>query len=122
MPEPVYAAPRTPTEEALTAICAELLGIPRVGVSDNFFEIGGHSLLATQLLARVQARWGVEVPLRTLFNDPTIATLATVIDEAVASGAVHATSPITPVARATRRVNRAALLQSELEKKELDTR
>ncbi len=122
MPEPVYAAPRTPTEEALTAICAELLGIPRVGVSDNFFEIGGHSLLATQLLARVQARWGVEVPLRTLFNDPTIATLATVIDEAVASGAVHATSPITPVARATRRVSRAALLQSELEKKELDTR
>ncbi|MFQ3684170.1 amino acid adenylation domain-containing protein [Roseiflexus sp.] len=115
-----YVAPRTPTEEALTAICAELLGIPQVGVNDNFFEIGGHSLLATQLLARVQARWGVDVPLRTLFNDPAIATLAAAIDEAVASGAVHTDPPIAPVARATRRVSRAALLQNGLEEEEVD--
>lgn len=115
MPGPAYVAPRTPTEEALAAICAGLLGIPRVGAGDNFFEIGGHSLLATQLLARVQAHWGVDVPLRTLFNDPTIATLAAAIDEAIASGAVHDAPPIAPVARAARRVSRAALLQNDVE-------
>jgi amino acid adenylation domain-containing protein len=70
-----YVAPRTPTEEQLAAIWAELLGLPRVGVNDNFFALGGHSLLAVRVLLRVQERFQVELPLSTLFEAPTIAQL-----------------------------------------------
>ncbi len=63
-----YAAPRTPTEEVLAQIWAEVLGLERVGVEDNFFVLGGHSLLATQVIARVRESFGVEVPVRALFE------------------------------------------------------
>jgi acyl carrier protein len=76
-----YVAPRTATEQEIADLCASLLGIERVGVTESFFALGGHSLLATQLLARIQARWGVEVPLRTLFEQPTIEALAAVVDQ-----------------------------------------
>jgi amino acid adenylation domain-containing protein len=62
-----YAAPRTPTEEAVTAVCAEILGRPQVGIADNFFELGGDSLLATRFVARLQQVFQVELSLRTLF-------------------------------------------------------
>jgi len=70
-----FVAPRTPTEEQLAAIWAELLGLPQVGVTDNFFALGGHSLLAVRVLLRVQERFQVELPLSTLFEAPTIAEL-----------------------------------------------
>jgi len=76
-----YVAPRTATEQEIADLCASLLGIERIGVTESFFALGGHSLLATQLLARIQARWGVEVPLRTLFEQPTIEALAAVVDQ-----------------------------------------
>ena len=63
-----YEAPRTPTEEMLAQIWAEVLGLDRVGVDDNFFVLGGHSLLATQVMARVRESLGVEVPVRALFE------------------------------------------------------
>jgi amino acid adenylation domain-containing protein len=63
-----YVAPRTPTEEVLAQIWAEVLGVERVGVEDNFFVLGGHSLLATQVVARVRESFGVEVPVRALFE------------------------------------------------------
>jgi non-ribosomal peptide synthetase component F/acyl carrier protein len=69
-------APRTPTETTLATIWAELLGVPGVGVDDNFFELGGHSLLAIQAISRVRQAFGVEIPLRSLFEAPTIASLA----------------------------------------------
>ena len=71
-----YVAPSSPTEEALTGIWQELLGVSPVGVRDSFFDLGGHSLLASQLVARLAARFGVELPLSDLFEAPTIAELA----------------------------------------------
>jgi amino acid adenylation domain-containing protein len=71
-----YVAPRTPTEELLVGIWATVLGVERVGVEDNFFEVGGHSLLATQLISRIREAFAIEMPLRTLFERPTIAALA----------------------------------------------
>jgi acyl carrier protein len=76
-----YVAPRTPLEETLVGIWAEVLRVERVGVEDNFFELGGHSLLATQLLARVRETLHVDVVLRSVFETPTVAGLARVIEQ-----------------------------------------
>jgi amino acid adenylation domain-containing protein len=70
------ARPRTPTEELLSNIWTEILGLRRVGLHDNFFELGGHSLLATQVVSRVRETFSVELPLRVLFESPTITELA----------------------------------------------
>ena len=75
-------APRTPVEEALAGIFAELLGLPRVGVGEDFFALGGHSLLAAQVLSRVHRIFGLELSVRTLFERPTVEALARRIEEA----------------------------------------
>jgi amino acid adenylation domain-containing protein/non-ribosomal peptide synthase protein (TIGR01720 family) len=74
-----YLAPRTPVEELLAAIWCEVLHLERVGIRHDFFELGGHSLLATQVVSRVRSLFGVELPLRSLFERPTIEALATEI-------------------------------------------
>ncbi len=71
-----FAQPRTPTEELVAGIWAQVLGLNRVGANDNFFALGGHSLLATQVIARVQAAFQVALPLRSVFETPTLAALA----------------------------------------------
>ncbi len=76
-----YVAPRNEKEEALAAIVGELLHLEKVGVFDNFFDLGGHSLLATKFMSRIREQFNVELPLRTLFEKPTIAELAIAIDE-----------------------------------------
>ena len=76
-----YVAPQTPTQASLAAIWAEVLGVERVGIHDDFFDLGGHSLLATQLIAKIRATFPVDLPLRTLFETPTIAALAKLIDQ-----------------------------------------
>jgi amino acid adenylation domain-containing protein len=76
--EPVaeYVAPRTPLEEAVAAIWAQVLGLPAVGVEEDFFALGGHSLLATQVVAQVRSDFAVDLPLHSLFTYPTVSTLA----------------------------------------------
>jgi len=74
---------RTPTEEVLAGIWSQVLNIERVDVGENFFESGGHSLLATRVISRVREVFKVDLPLRKLFEEPTVASLANAIDEAV---------------------------------------
>ncbi|WP_035057026.1 non-ribosomal peptide synthetase [Andreprevotia chitinilytica] len=74
--EASFVAPRNATEAQLAAIWAEVLKLDRVGVHDNFFELGGHSLLATQLVSKVRQHFGIELALRTLFAEPTVAALS----------------------------------------------
>ena len=71
-----FVAPRNSTEEALASIWANLLKVEDIGVFDNFFDLGGHSLLAGRVLARVADAFGVSLPIRTLFEAPTLAALA----------------------------------------------
>lgn len=72
---------RTPTEEVVAGIWGEVLRVERVGAEENFFELGGHSLLATQVVARCEEAFGVALELRRLFESPTVAALAALIDE-----------------------------------------
>ncbi len=73
--EETFVGPRNQVEEVLTGIWTEILDIEKVGVYDNFFELGGHSILVTRLVSRIRDALQVEVPLRTIFEMPTVAEL-----------------------------------------------
>ncbi|KJY32933.1 non-ribosomal peptide synthetase [Streptomyces katrae] len=94
--------PRTDEERALCAIWEQILGVPRIGVHDSFFDLGGHSLLATRLLAEVRDRFGGAVTIRRFFTGPTVAELAAALPSAAAAGAEDP-----PVVRRARRTQTA---------------
>ncbi|HEX2202234.1 MAG TPA: amino acid adenylation domain-containing protein, partial [Longimicrobium sp.] len=81
-----HAEPRTETEREVAALWAEVLGVERVGVDENFFDLGGHSLLAMQVLTRLRDRFGVDLPLREAFERQTVESLARAVDERAAGG------------------------------------
>src|SRR5205085_6631253 len=75
-----FAAPLTPIQEILSHIWSQVLNVEQVGVDDNFFELGGHSLLAVQVISRVRQTLDVELPLQSIFESPTIAEQARILE------------------------------------------
>jgi acyl carrier protein len=76
-----YVAPRTPAEEILASIWAQVLHLERVSIHGNFFDLGGHSLLAAQIIIRLHNTFQIDLPMSTIFRSPTIADLTVVIEE-----------------------------------------
>ncbi len=93
----VFVACSTPTEDLVAEIWGQVLGVERIGIHDNFFQLGGHSLLATQVVSRIREAFEVEIPLRNIFEAPTVAGLAENID--VSRGTGLKAPPIVPVPR-----------------------
>jgi acyl carrier protein len=88
-----FVAPRNPVEEVLAHIWGQVLNLEQVGVYDNFFDLGGHSLLATQLISRIHKTFRLALPVRSLFEAPTVTDLAEALSQ-------HETSPGQAVATA----------------------
>ena len=93
-----YVEPRTQVEELLVQIWGEVLKIDAVGIRDNFFELGGHSLLAIQIISRVREAFDKDVPLSALFDAPTVAGLAAMIEKTICGSA----RDLPPITRASR--------------------
>src|SRR6202041_2382445 len=90
-----HVAPQTPTEEVVASIWAEVLRRDRISTQDSFFDLGGHSLLATQVISRIRRSLNVDIPLRTLFEAPTVAKMAEQIDNLRRDPLVSQIPPIT---------------------------
>ena len=112
LPEPeqvqtkTYVAPRTPTEEVVANIWAEVLRRDKISVEDNFFDLGGHSLLATQVISRVREQFHIELAMKTLFEQPTVVGLSEAIVAAEGSGEDNDDSAIVAVRRDAYRAGR----------------
>jgi amino acid adenylation domain-containing protein len=89
-----YVAPRTATETEMAALWSEVLGVERVGATDDFFRLGGHSLKAAQMNAKIRERFGVVLPLKGVFEDPTVGGVAALVDKLKGGGS----SPAAPAA------------------------
>ena len=96
-PAAAFEPPRTPVEEMAADIWREVLGVPRVGRHDDFFALGGHSLLATQAMIRLRDATGIELPVRILFQAPTLEALAAAVAERQAAGAASSSRTLPPL-------------------------
>jgi acyl carrier protein len=94
-----FDSPRSEIEELIAQTWREVLKIENIGIYDNFFELGGHSLLATQIVARLQEAFNKEIPLRVLFDAPTVAELAQELETIIREGHASSLPPIVPVSR-----------------------
>jgi amino acid adenylation domain-containing protein len=94
-----FLAPRTPAEDVVAAVWAEVLGVEKVGARDDFFELGGHSLLAGRVVSRLRAALGIELALRELFDAPTVASLAARVEQALRPDGGVRVPPLVPVPR-----------------------
>jgi aryl carrier-like protein len=108
-----FAPAHTITQETLAQIWRELLQVPRVGIHDNFFELGGHSLLAMQFLARVRSTFQTELTLRRVFEAPTIAELAGILEKTPDSSRTRNSISVLPIRRMS--AERAKELLSRLD-------
>ncbi|WJQ84451.1 linear gramicidin non-ribosomal peptide synthetase LgrC [Brevibacillus brevis] len=97
--EKEYVAPRTPTEEIVAHIWSQVLSVEGMGIHDDFFQLGGHSLLATQTVSRLKEAFGVEVPLRTLFENPSVAQMSEKLTGLLEAKSNVASIPLAPVSR-----------------------
>src|SRR5215472_17111229 len=97
--ERLVQGPRDPYEEVLVGLWSEVLQKSPIGIDESFFALGGHSLLATQLISRVRSAFSIELPLRSLFEHPTVAELAREVERAKAAGEGLSAPPIERVAR-----------------------
>jgi amino acid adenylation domain-containing protein/FkbM family methyltransferase len=97
--EQVMAEPRTPVEELIAGVWAKVLGAERVGINSNFFDLGGHSLLATQVITRLREAFRLDIPLRTIFEAPTVAGLAKSLAGGLALESGLQAPPVQPVSR-----------------------
>jgi acyl carrier protein len=86
----LYQPPSTPTEQAIAEVWMTVLKLERVGIEENFFELGGHSLLATQAMSRIREAFQVDLPLRTIFEAPTVSALAAAVSDRLSHGSVDA--------------------------------
>lgn len=102
-----YVAPRTPMETTLAEIWVQVLGVPQVGVYDNFFELGGHSLLAMQVFSRVRELFHIGLPLRTLFDAPTLEGMAALVEQ-------HRQEQPLQVPETISKIDRSALTEADL--------
>src|SRR6185295_13933702 len=93
-----FVAPQTPLQEVVAELWADLLGLERVGIHDSFFELGGYSLQATQLVSRLRKTFQVELPLRSLFEAPTIAGLVEKLEIAQRTAQKFHVPPLQPIA------------------------
>jgi acyl carrier protein len=100
--ENAYVAPSTDTQRVLAEIWSRVLGVEKIGVTDNFFMIGGHSLLATQVVSRVRQSFGIEMPLREMFEAPTISELSKAVEKIRGEQSLAGVSTITARKRGAR--------------------
>jgi phthiocerol/phenolphthiocerol synthesis type-I polyketide synthase E len=112
-----YVAPRNQFEENVAAVWQQVLGIEQVGVHDSFFDLGGHSLLITQLINKLHRTYQVELSIRTLFESPTVAGMAQVIEQAYLEKAANSEQPIKELVRAATGAERQSLLEAYWKKK-----
>ena len=94
-----HVAARTTTEELLVGMWMDVLAVERVGVHDHFFELGGHSLLATQIVSRIRSAFHIDLPLRTVFECPTISELAAAVDDLRSRESELQAPPLVPILR-----------------------